>query len=205
MGKYWPTLPSCALCSGIELPGPKNSNYNLAILVYTCQIGKVWYVLFICFLAWFILQWGFPGGTGGKEAAFQCRRCKTCSSMPGSGRSPGKGHENWLQYSCVENLMDRGAWRAMVHSVTKSRTGLKWLCTHIPILWPPDVKSQLNGKDPDAGKDWEHEKRGATEDEKVGWRHGLNGLEFEQTMGVSKGQGSLACYSSWCRKESDMT
>ena len=49
--------------------------------------------------------------------------------------------------------MDRGAWRAMVHSVTKSRTGLKRRCTHILILWPPDVKSQLNGKDTDAGKD----------------------------------------------------
>lgn len=40
-GPDWPTLPSCALCSGIELPGAKNSNYNLAILVYTCQIRKV--------------------------------------------------------------------------------------------------------------------------------------------------------------------
>ena len=67
--------------------------------------------------------------------------------------------------------MDRGAWRAMVHSVAKSRTGLKRLCTHAPILWPPDVKSQLNGKAPDAGKDQGHETKGATEDDKVGWPH----------------------------------
>ena len=56
-----------------------------------------------------------------------------------------------------------------------------------PILWPPDVKSQLIGKDPDAGKDWGQEKR-ATEDEMVGWPQRLNGHEFEQTQGGSEGQ-----------------
>ena len=45
--------------------------------------------------------------------------------IPGSGRSPGEGHGNPLQYSCLENLMDRGAWQVIVHSVTKSRTRLK--------------------------------------------------------------------------------
>lgn len=90
-GPGWPTLPSFALCSGIELLGAKNSNYNLAILVYTRQIRKIGYVLFICFLAWFILQWGFPGGTNGTEAACQRRRWKTCSSIPGSERSMEKG------------------------------------------------------------------------------------------------------------------
>ena len=48
-----------------------------------------------------------------------------------------------------------------------------------PILWPPDVKSWLIGKDPDAGKDWGQEEKGMTEDEMVGWHHWLNGLEFE--------------------------
>ena len=51
-----------------------------------------------------------------------------------------------------------------------------------PVLWPPDVKSQLTGKDPDAGKEGRQEK-GATEDEIVGWHHWLNGREFEQTPG----------------------
>ena len=60
------------------------------------------------------------------------------------------------------------------------------------ILWPPDVKSQLTGKDPDGGKDWKQEK-GMTEDEMVGWHHLLNGHEYEQTPGDSEGQGSLAC------------
>ena len=51
--------------------------------------------------------------------------------IPGLGRSPGGGHGNPLQYSCVENPMDRGAWRAAVHRVTQSQTGLKQLSTHI--------------------------------------------------------------------------
>ena len=48
-----------------------------------------------------------------------------------------------------------------------------------PILWPPDVKKWLTGKDPDAGKDWRQEEKGTTEDEMVGWYHWLNGHEFE--------------------------
>ena len=51
--------------------------------------------------------------------------------------------------------------------------------TETPILWPPDVKNWLIGKDPDAGKDWRREEKGTTEDEMVGWHHWLNGHEFE--------------------------
>ena len=74
-----------------------------------------------------------------------------------------------------------------------------------PILWPPDVKSWLIGKDPDAEKDWGQEEKGVTEDEKIGWHHWLNGHEFEQAPGDDEGQGSLACCSPWGWKESDMT
>ena len=74
-----------------------------------------------------------------------------------------------------------------------------------PILWPPDAKNWLFGKDPDAGKDWRQEEEGATEDELVGWHHWLNGHEFEQTLGDSEGQGSLACCRSWGHKDSDKT
>ena len=63
-----------------------------------------------------------------------------------------------------------------------------------PILWPPDAKSWLIGKDPDAGQDWRQEEKGTTEDEMVGWPHWLNGHEFEQAPGVDDGQESLACY-----------
>ena len=53
-----------------------------------------------------------------------------------------------------------------------------------PILWPPDAKNWLLGKDPDAGKDWRQEEKRTREDEMVGWRHRLDGHEFEQAMGV---------------------
>ena len=73
------------------------------------------------------------------------------------------------------------------------------------ILWSPDVKSWLTGKDPDAGKDWRQEEKGTTEDKMAGWDHWLNGHEFEQAPGDGEGQGSLVCCSSWGRKELDMT
>ena len=74
-----------------------------------------------------------------------------------------------------------------------------------PILWPPDVKKWLIGKDPDAGKDWRQEEKGMTEDEMVGWHHQLNGHGFGWTPGVGDGQGGLACCSAWGCKESDTT
>ena len=69
-----------------------------------------------------------------------------------------------------------------------------------PVVWPPDVKSQLVGKDPDAGKDWRQEEKGTTEDKMVGWHHRLDGHEFEQALGDGEGQGSLACCSPWDRR-----
>ena len=74
-----------------------------------------------------------------------------------------------------------------------------------PILRPPDAKSWLIWKDPNAGKDWEQEEKGMTEDEMAGWHHWLDGHGFVWTPGVGDGQGGLACCSPWGRKESDMT
>ena len=74
-----------------------------------------------------------------------------------------------------------------------------------PVLWLPDAKNWLIGKDPDAGQNWRQEENGMTEDEMIGWYHWLNGHEFEQALGFGDGQGSLACYSPWGHKESDMT
>ena len=75
-----------------------------------------------------------------------------------------------------------------------------WICigrtdakAETPILWPPDVKNWLTGKDPDAGKDWRLEEKGMAEDEIVGWHHWLYG------------QGGLVCCSPWGCKESDTT
>ena len=73
------------------------------------------------------------------------------------------------------------------------------------LLWPPDAKNWLTGKDPDAGKGWRWEEKGMTEDEMVGCHHRLNGHEFEYTLGDGDGQGSLACCSPWGHKELDMT
>ena len=74
-----------------------------------------------------------------------------------------------------------------------------------PILWPPDVKNWLIGKDPDAGKEWRWEEKGTIEDEMVGWHFRLNGDEFEQALGVGDGQRNLLCCSPWDCKESDLT
>ena len=73
------------------------------------------------------------------------------------------------------------------------------------ILWPPDAKNWLIGKEPDAGKDWGQEEKGMTEDKMVGWHHLLDGHESEHALGVGDGQGSLACWRLCCCKESDMT
>ena len=73
-----------------------------------------------------------------------------------------------------------------------------------PILWPPDAKNWLIGKDSDAGKYWRQEEKGTTEDEMVGWHHRLYGHEFEQVPGAGVGQGSLACCSRWgCKVRHD--
>ena len=71
---------------------------------------------------------GFPGGSDGKESACNAGNL---GLIPGSGRSPGEGNGNPLQYSCLENSMDRGTWRATVHGVAKSPTRLKQLSTHV--------------------------------------------------------------------------
>ena len=88
-----------------------------------------------------------------------------------------------LQYSCLENLMDRGAWRATVHRVAESQTQLKRLST---------IFLGAGGEGDDRGWDG-------------GWHHRLNGREFDWTPGVGDGQGGLACCSSWGRKELNTT
>ena len=75
----------------------------------------------------------YPGGA--KEPAGHCRRLRDLGLIPGSGRSPGGGHGNPLQYYCLENPMDRGAWWDTVHGVAKSQTCLKQLSTHTYMQW----------------------------------------------------------------------
>ena len=77
--------------------------------------------------------------------------------------------------------------------------------TTAPILWPPDTKNWLTGKDPNAGKDWMQEEKGRTDDEMAWWHYLLDGHEFEQVLGVDDGQGNLACCNPWGCKELDLT
>ena len=74
-----------------------------------------------------------------------------------------------------------------------------------PILWPPNVKSQLIRKDPDAGNDWGQKEKRAAEDEMVGWHQWLNRHEFEQAPGDSEGQGGLVCCSPWGHKQTQLS
>ena len=109
---------------------------------------------------------------------------------------------SWRQKAegCVPEAMGE-AWGVSV-SFVKWRIDIE---AEAPILWPSDAKSGLTGKDPDAGKDWGQEEKGAAEDEMIGWYHWLNGHEFEQTLGDGEGQGSLVCCSPWGRKQLDKT
>ena len=75
-------------------------------------------------------KWGFPGGTSDKELPVNAGDVRDEDSIPGSVISSGGGHDSPFQYSCLENLMDRGAWRAIVHRVAKSQTRLKRLSRH---------------------------------------------------------------------------
>ena len=106
-------------------------------------------------------------------------------------------------YTCIHSLPikvvnPKGNWSWIFIGRTDTEA-------ETPILWPPDAKNWLIGKDPDGGKDWRQEEKGMTEDAMVGWHHWLKGPEFEQTLGVGDGQGGLACCYSWGRKESDTT
>ena len=88
-------------------------------------------------------------------------------------------------------------WKTHTHTHTH-KPALTVAYLNICLLfWPPDTKSQLIGKDPDAGKDWRHEEKVMIEDEMVGWHHQLSEQEFKQTPGDREGQGRLDCFNSW--------
>ena len=111
----------------------------------------------------------------------------------------------------LENILENPMDSKEIKSVN-SKGNQPWLFTgrtdveaEAPILWPPDAKSQVIGKDPDAGKEWGQKEKMVTEDSIVEWHHWLTGHEFEQTPGVSEAQGSLVCCSPRGQKESYTT
>ena len=124
------------------------------------------------------------------------------------GYKENRTPKNWCFWTVVlDRLLDLKEIKPVIPKENKpwifiGRTGAE---AELPILWPPNAKSWLIGKDPNAEKDWRQEENGVTEDETVGWHHWLNGHEFEQTLGYGDGQGSLACCSSWDHKGSNMT
>ena len=129
------------------------------------------------------------------------------------------GCESWTikKSECRRiNLFELWCWRRLLRVPWTARRSNQLILKEIKtgrtdaeaetlILWPPDAKNWLLGKNPDAGKDWRQEEKGTIEDEMVGWHHQLDGHEFEQVPGFGDGQGSLACCSPWGCKELDTT
>ena len=101
----------------------------------------------------------------------------------------GVGEDSWNSLECkeIQSAHPKGnqCWIFMGRIDAEAEAS---------ILWPPDAKSWLLGKESDAEKDWRQEEKGMTENKMVGWHHQLKGHEFEQALGVGDGQGSLACY-----------
>ena len=127
------------------------------------------------------------------------------------GHKEGWVSKNWCFWTVVFMTLESPLLCKEIKPVNP-RGNLSWIFigwtdaeAEAPILWPPDVKNWPIRKNPDAGKDWRQEEKGTTEDEIVGWLYWLNGHEFEQGLGDGEGQGSLACYSPWDCKKSDMT
>ena len=83
------------------------------------QVQCVLNIVFHKAVGFYYVMLGFPGGASGKEPACQCRKYNMTRVRSGAGRSRGGGHGNLLQYFCLENPMDRGAWWAAVHSIAK--------------------------------------------------------------------------------------
>ena len=112
----------------------------------------------------------------------------------------GVGEDYWESFDCKEIKPVNG--KVNQSWIFIGRTDAE---AEASILWSPDMKTQLTGKDSDAEKHWEQEEKRAREDKMVGWHHWLNGHGFEQTLGGSEGQESLVCCSPWGHKKSDTT
>ena len=126
-------------------------------------------------------------------------------------RKESRGPKNWCFWTVlIEKTLESPLDCKEIHLI-HPKGSQSWMFigrtdakAEAPILWPPDVKNWLIGKDPDTGKDWRWEEKGVTEDGMVVWHHWLDGHEFEQALRVGDEHGSLACCTPWGHKESDM-
>ena len=158
---------------------------------------------------------------GGKVECLHQELCPLALSLTGClNHHPGSSissSANWRQWYkslltvALEKTLESPLDCKEIKSVNP-KVNQPWIFTgrtdaeaEAPILRPPDAKSRLIGKDPDAGKDWRQKEKGTTEDEMVGWHYKLDGHEFEQTPGESEGQGRVVCCSSWGHQELDTT
>ena len=99
-----------------------------------CQPVCPWVLITIIFCCFFTTSDASQAAQVVKNPPARAGDLRDVGSTPGSGRSPGGGHGETLQCSCLENPMDRGAWRATVHGATKNQTRLKGLSTHVPLM-----------------------------------------------------------------------
>ena len=118
--------------------------------------------------------------------------------------------KNWCFWTMVLKILENPLDCKRIKQVSP-KGNQSWIFTgrtnaeaEAPVLWPPDAKGQIIGKDPDAGKDWRQEEKGMTEDEMVGWHHWLDGRDWASSERC-EGQRSPACCSPWGRKEWDVT
>ena len=167
-----------------------------------------------------IREWVYPSGLWTSHIHF----CLFPPSSQGYGFS--SSHVWMWELDCEESWVPKNwcFWTVVLEKTLKSPLDCKeiqsvhpkgdqsWIFIgrtdaedEAPILWPPDEKSWLTGKDSDARRDWGQEEKGTAEDEMAGWHHWLDGREFEWTPGIGHGQGSLVCCDSWGRKESHTT
>ena len=191
--------------------GPSSQSYGFSrshVWMWDLDQKENWALKNWCF--WTVLlythSW-FPGGFP-RWASLVAQTVKRLSAM----QETRVQLKNWCFWTVVlEKTLESPLDSKEIKPVNPKRNQ-SWIFigridadAEAPIVWPPDAKSWLIWKDPEAGKGWRQEEKGMTEDEMAEWHHRLNEYEFEQAPGVGDGQGSLACCSPWDRKESDMT
>ena len=123
MAEYWLRQGWVTSCKSVKL-------FQTQIFHFKIVVMKWPHISLQSFWLRSSVVWGLSRWLSGEERACQCRECKRCKFHPQSGRSTGIGNGIPLQYSCLENPMDRGVWRVRVHGgVAKSWTWLKRLST----------------------------------------------------------------------------
>ena len=127
---------ACAWRIGEQRSWWRNSTQLLALRIWASFWCSNWHGTYLVPLSH---RRGFPGGSDSKESA--CNAADP-GSIPGSGRSPGEGHSNPLQYSCLENPMDKGVWQATVHGM--ERVGHNWATEQQHISMTPKSLSRAD-------------------------------------------------------------